>query len=189
MAGFKFRAHVEHNRLRATIGKHNFRDSQWIVGKAADVREQLIAAYRNSTETPLDLLVATPPCQGMSSSNPSRGRRKSPMAKRQEPKNSLIFEIIPITKALRPKLIVAENVRQILTLESVYKDRVGRVIDIIGEELRDEYSIFEDIVDVAKLRSSPDSQAGRRRCRKTGPDLSGRFDRKVLGSFAKTVAL
>ena len=149
MAGFKFHVQVEVDRLRARIGKHNFPGSAWLVGPVADVREQVAAEYRSATDQPLDLLVATPPCQGMSSSNPSRGRRKTPMAKRQEHQNSLILEIIPIARSLNPRLIVAENVRQILTLESEYKGREGRVVDVIRQELRDNYSIFEGIVDVA----------------------------------------
>ena len=149
IAGFKFHVQVEAEPLRAAIGKQNFPDSEWLVGPAADVREQLIRSYRSATDQPLDLLVATPPCQGMSSSNPSRGRRKTPMAKSRDQQNSLILEVIPLAKALKPKLIVAENVRQILTLESEYKGKEGRILDFIKEDLRDYYSVFEGIVDVA----------------------------------------
>ena len=149
MAGFKFHVHVEVDPLRARIGKHNFPDSAWLVGPVADVREQLVEKYQSATDQQLDLIVATPPCQGMSSSNPSRGRRKTAMAKSREIQNSLIMELIPLTKSLKPKLVVAENVRQILTLESEYKGTDGRVVDFLREELDDEYIVFEGIVDVA----------------------------------------
>ena len=188
MAGFKFHVQVEVDRLRARIGKHNFPGSAWLVGPVADVREQVAAEYRSATDQPLDLLVATPPCQGMSSSNPSRGRRKTPMAKRQEHQNSLILEIIPIARSLNPRLIVAENVRQILTLESEYKGREGRVVDVIRQELRDNYSIFEGIVDVANYGIPQTRKRGRRGCDKTRPALSTKSDGGLAGALAPTIS-
>jgi DNA (cytosine-5)-methyltransferase 1 len=47
----------------------------------------------------------------MSSSNPSRGKRQTPQAKALEDKNKLILEVIPLAQLLRPRIIVAENVR------------------------------------------------------------------------------
>ena len=55
----------------------------------------------------LDVLVATPPCQGMSVAN----HKKKDELKR----NSLVVESIKMTKIIRPKYIVFENVRAFLT--------------------------------------------------------------------------
>src|SRR5687767_10590258 len=74
-AGFRFVVHVELERNRAAIGAANFPSSEWIVGDARKVAPRVIAQYKKATHRRLDLLVATPPCQGMSSSNPSRGKR------------------------------------------------------------------------------------------------------------------
>ena len=93
-------------------------------------------------------MVATPPCQGMSSSNPSRGKRQTPRAEALEEKNRLILEVIPIAELLKPRIIVAENVRQVLTLEVEYEGTRGRIIDLLRDGLSD-YQIFPDVVNVA----------------------------------------
>jgi len=85
--------------------------------------------FTEACAQPLDLLVATPPCQGMSSSNPSRGKRRSPQAQVLQSKNSLILSLVPVALALRPRVIVAENVRQILTLPVT---RDGQTLSVAG---------------------------------------------------------
>ena len=110
MAGFRFLVRVELGQRRAAIGADNFPTSNWVVGDVRASTNQIVKAYRSSASQRLDLLVATPPCQGMSSSNPSRGKRQTPQAKALEDKNKLILEVIPLAQLLRPRIIVAENV-------------------------------------------------------------------------------
>lgn len=57
--------------------------------------------------TDLDVLIATPPCQGMSVAN----HKKKDELKR----NSLVVESIKITKQIKPKFFIFENVRAFLT--------------------------------------------------------------------------
>ena len=94
MAGFRFIVQVEVDQRRAAIGADNFPSSQWLTCDARDSGSAIAVAYRRSTTKRLDLLVATPPCQGMSSSNPSRGKRQTPQAKALEEKNRLLLEVI-----------------------------------------------------------------------------------------------
>ena len=148
MAGFRFVVQVEVDRRRAAIGADNFPKSKWITDDVCTTHEKIAEAYRAATSDPLDLLVATPPCQGMSSSNPSRGKRQTPRAEALEEKNRLILEVIPIAELLKPRIIVAENVRQVLTLEVEYEGTRGRIIDLLRDGLPD-YEIFPDVVNVA----------------------------------------
>lgn len=147
-AGFRFVVQLELNEYRAGIGRENFSGSEWIVGDIRKRWKDVITAYRRRTKRPLDLIVATPPCQGMSSSNPSRGKRSSKKATKHEERNSLILAIAPIVKKLRPRLVVAENVRQILTLHIKKRATKKRVVDLLRDKLAG-YTVFTGVVDVA----------------------------------------
>ena len=148
MAGFQFLVQVELDQRRAAIGADNFPDSKWVVGDVRSSKNEIVEAYLSATSQRLDLLVATPPCQGMSSSNPSRGKRQTPQAKALEEKNKLILEVIPLAQLLRPRIIVAENVRQVLTLNVGYDKAIGTVTDVLRNHLQ-EYDVFPGSVNVA----------------------------------------
>ena len=148
MAGFQFLVQVEVDRRRAAIGADNFPRSTWIARDVRTSSREIADAYHTATAQRLDLLVATPPCQGMSSSNPSRGKRQTPQANAQEEKNRLILEVIPVARLLKPRIIVAENVRQVLTLEVGYAGTKQKVIDVLRERLS-EYEVFSRVVNMA----------------------------------------
>ena len=84
----------------------------------------------------------------MSSSNPSRGKRQTPQAKALEEKNRLLLEVIPIAGLLKPRIIVIENVRQVLTLEVEYDGEKGTAVDLLRDHLP-EYEVFPNVVNVA----------------------------------------
>ncbi len=148
MAGFKFLVQVEADAKRSAVGAANFPDSTWltrdVIGSVDDVAE----TYESKTSRRLDLLIATPPCQGMSSSNPSRGKRRSRKAQELEAKNRLMLELIPIANRLKPRVIVAENVRPVLTLEVEYAGKTGTVVEHLRNRLPD-YEVFTEVVNVA----------------------------------------
>ena len=148
MAGFQFLVQAELDQRRAAIGADNFPASKWVVGDVRSSKNEIVEAYRSAKSQRLDLLVATPPCQGMSSSNPSRGKRQTPQAKALEEKNKLILEVIPLAQLLRPRIIVAENVRQVLTLNVGYDKAIGTVTDVLRNHLQ-EYDVFPGSVNVA----------------------------------------
>ena len=148
MAGFRFIVQVEIDQRRAAIGADNFPTSEWLTCDVRNSESEIAAAYRRSTSSRLDLLVATPPCQGMSSSNPSRGKRQTPQAKALEEKNRLLLEVIPIARLLKPRIIVIENVRQVLTLEVESDGEKGSAVHHLCNGLP-EYEVFPRIVNVA----------------------------------------
>ena len=148
LAGFGFVVQVENNQRRSAIGAENFPTSQWLTCDVRDSVNEIAAAYRQKTSGRLDLLVATPPCQGMSSSNPSRGKRQTPQANALEEKNRLLLEVIPVARQLKPRLIVIENVRQVLTLEVECDGEKVTAVDLLRGGLS-EYEVFPSIVNVA----------------------------------------
>ena len=148
MAGFQFLAQAELNSRRAAIGADNFPQSKWVVGDVRASANEIAEAYRESTSRRLDLLTSTPPCQGMSTSNPSRGKRRAPQAREIEEKNRLVLEVIPTANLLKPRIIVVENVRQALTLEVKCGDGRRKAIDVLRDGLP-EYDVFAKIVNAA----------------------------------------
>ena len=148
MAGFRFIVQVEVDEKRAANGAANFPYSTWLTRDVCGSADEIATAYHRTTSQQLDLLVATPPCQGMSSSNPSRGKRRSPRAQELEAKNRLMLEVIPVARRLKPRVIVAENVRPVLTLNVKYAGADGTVIDHIRNHLTD-YEVFPAVVNVA----------------------------------------
>lgn len=89
--------------------------------------------------TDLDVLIATPPCQGMSVANHKKGDELK--------RNSLVVESIKITKEVLPKFFVFENVRAFLT--SICTDLDGRdktIQDAITFNLGGHYNILFRVV-------------------------------------------
>ena len=87
----------------------------------------------------LDVLIATPPCQGMSVAN----HKKKDELKR----NSLVVESIKMTQQIKPKFFIFENVRTFLT--SVCTDVDGKdksIKDAIETNLSGAYNILYKIL-------------------------------------------
>ncbi len=148
MAGFRFVVQVEIDPRRAAIGRDNFPTSRWLTFDVRDHVKKITGAYHERTSRQLDLLVATPPCQGMSSSNPSRGKRRTPKARALDKKNGLLLEVIPISLLLKPRIIVIENVRQVLTLEIHSEGTSATAVRLLSNRLP-EYKFFSSIVNMA----------------------------------------
>jgi DNA (cytosine-5)-methyltransferase 1 len=147
-AGYSVVVQAELEPKRAEIGKANFPDSTWVIGDVRRRVDQIVRAYRKKEKRPLDLLVATPPCQGLSSSNPSRGKRASEGARKNARKNALLLRIIQVARRLKPRVIVAENVRQILTHAVYWNGTKRTVVEVLKRELTD-YEFWHMAVDVA----------------------------------------
>ncbi|HSY49116.1 MAG TPA: DNA cytosine methyltransferase [Thermoanaerobaculia bacterium] len=141
-AGFDFAAHVELDARRSEIGMANFPDSIWLED-ARHCHAEFIDACGAER---LDILSATPPCQGLSSSNPTRGRRRTPDEARNRSKNLLLLETIPLVSALQPRVFVVENVRQALTLP-VGIDRKS-IVETLAARLPN-YHLFQTVINVA----------------------------------------
>jgi DNA (cytosine-5)-methyltransferase 1 len=141
-AGFDFVVQAELDPRRAMIGAANFATSAWITGDVREKHADIIEACGG--ERP-DLLTATPPCQGLSSSNPTRGRRRTSDEQRNRAKNMLLLEAVKLATALKPRIFVAENVRQVLTFRVAEH---ASLVDEVESRLPG-YSVFQTVVNVA----------------------------------------
>lgn len=86
-----------------------------------------------------DVIISTPPCQGMSVANHKKKDEKN--------RNSLVIESIKITRELLPKIFIFENVRAFLTTVCTDIDGVDKPIEeAIKLNLGGHYHILCDVL-------------------------------------------
>ena len=87
----------------------------------------------------LDVLIATPPCQGMSVANHKK--------KNELGRNSLVVESINMIRRISPKFFIFENVRAFLTTTCTDLDGIDRPIrEAIEKDLEGKYNILYRVV-------------------------------------------
>ena len=106
--GYNCLATNEFIKSRLDIQRHNgigHSEQSYILG---DISTQPIQKkfFNAINGRKLDVLIATPPCQGMSVANHKKGDESK--------RNSLVVESIKICKSLEPKYFIFENVRSFL---------------------------------------------------------------------------
>jgi DNA (cytosine-5)-methyltransferase 1 len=86
-----------------------------------------------------DVVIATPPCQGMSVANHKKNNEKS--------RNSLVIESIKVTKKVLPKFFIFENVRSFLKTICTDVDGIDKTIsEAINLNLGGNYNILSKII-------------------------------------------
>ena len=87
----------------------------------------------------LDVLMATPPCQGMSTANYKKGNEIN--------RNSLVVEAIHLVEKIEPRVFIFENVRAFLTTMCVDKDDETLGIEqCILKHLGAKYNLYYKVV-------------------------------------------
>lgn len=141
-------ATVELLERRLNIQKYNnkcFFDSGYICGDLTESHTQDLVfteleKWKNSFNLKcVDVLIATPPCQGMSVANHKK--------KNELNRNSLVVESIKLTKRILPKFFVFENVRAFLKTTCTDIDGVDKPIcEAIKKNLGGKYNIIEEVI-------------------------------------------
>lgn len=94
----------------------------------------------NYNVSSIDVVIATPPCQGMSTVNYKK-------TETEQVRNSLVIEAIRIIRDIRPKIFIFENVRAFL--KTICTDVDGEdkpILDSISGNLSPEYNIAWRII-------------------------------------------
>lgn len=108
-------------------------ETKELLSKAIETNLKLI------NEKTLDVIIATPPCQGMSCLN----TKKNNEIKR----NSLVLEAINIIENYNPKFFVIENVREFLNSLCTDKDNINKKInEVIDIHLSKDYLIEKKVI-------------------------------------------
>lgn len=147
--GFECVATNELLPRRLDIQRYNKKckyDSGYICGDitAAETKEKLFSQIslweRVEHMRRVDVLVATPPCQGMSVANHKKTATEIV-------RNSLVVESIKIIKAVRPKFFVFENVPAFMKTLCTDVDGVDKPISqAIWSNLGDSYSYTDRVI-------------------------------------------
>ena len=95
----------------------------------------------------IDVVIATPPCQGMSVANHKK--------KNELKRNSLVVESILITEKILPKIFIFENVRSFLKTICTDSDNVNKPIDqAIYTHLNNNYNILSKVINLKNYGSN-----------------------------------
>lgn len=149
MNGFRCIATNELLKARINVQKANQKceyDSGYICGDITKPETHALLfkeiEYWKQKEnlTQVDVVFATPPCQGMSTVNYKKNDH-------EQVRNSLVVEAIKIIKEVHPKVFLFENVRAFMS--SVCTDISGKdmlIEDSIFSNLSDSYNIYWKVV-------------------------------------------
>ena len=128
-------------------------DSGYIVGDISDdeVKQQIyeeIEKWKRKGNDRVDVVVATPPCQGISVINHKKNTREIH-------RNSLVVESIDIVKKIKPRIFIFENVMAFQkTLCITPDERNVPIGDYIKESLGKEYIITGTILNFMNYGSN-----------------------------------
>ena len=151
-AGFSFEAMAEIDARRLSIAALNHPDVAYVPGDLRETWPLVVAAYHERVgPEPPALLVACPPCQGMSSARSARGHVNDPDAGSRDPRNLLVVVIAETVRALQPRAVVIENVEAFLT-RKVRHPMTGVAVsgaNYLIETLGDEYISYPLLADLS----------------------------------------
>lgn len=119
---------------RARFYKHLYPNVNMICGDITD-KDVFDSVINEAVNKKVDMLIATPPCQGMSCAG-----RKDP----KDPRNSLIFYAVEAIKKIKPRFVIIENVPMQQHTQILYKDEYIFIPDYIERELGEIYRINEN---------------------------------------------
>lgn len=129
----------EIDKKRVEFYRYVYPETKMIQG---DITEKMIfnAIVEASKQEDVDILLATPPCQGMSTAG-----KKDP----NDHRNKLITYAIDAINKINPKFIFLENVPQQLRTKIEYKNGMTLIPEYIKCELSERYNIKNKIINCA----------------------------------------
>ncbi|HBV23511.1 MAG TPA: DNA cytosine methyltransferase [Jeotgalicoccus sp.] len=121
---------------RAKLYNEIYPETKMIIG---DIKDKLVfdSIVKESIEENIDIIMATPPCQGMS----TVGTKK-----KDDDRNTLILPVLEMIKTIKPKHVFLENVPGFLKTEILVNEKWILIIDLIKEVLSQEYHIEVNIL-------------------------------------------
>ena len=117
---------------------------QYICGDLSldTTQSKVIDVVKSSLGTrKLDVVMATPPCQGISLANHKKNQKDIE-------RNSLVIDALTIIKTLSPKVFLLENVRCFLQTACLYQDEVVSIKDAIYKNLAELYDISSNVINL-----------------------------------------
>lgn len=114
---------------RAKFHKHLYPNCKMIVGDITDkcIKKDIVDS---AIAAKCDFVIATPPCQGMSSAG---------LQKKDDVRNSLIIDAVEIIKKINPKFVILENVPEQLQTSILVNGERILIPDYLKKELGAKY--------------------------------------------------
>jgi DNA (cytosine-5)-methyltransferase 1 len=120
---------IDFNKIACTTYKYNFSKANVICGDITEID------VKDTGFDEIDIIVGGPPCQGFSALN-----RQQKLE--DDPRNKLFFQFLRFVKELKPKAIMIENVRQILTQKDGYaRKQICSLLEEMGYNV--DYKILD----------------------------------------------
>lgn len=135
MAGFDIIGGVDFNKDAIDTFNQNFTNAK---GLYVDILNLTTYDIKNNfgNLNSIDVIIGGPPCQGFSAANRNKVNN--------DPRNKLFFEFVKFVDLIKPKVVVIENVRGIITENNGYaKDRIYEIFTKRG------YNVSHKILDAS----------------------------------------
>lgn len=123
---------------RAEIYKYRFPTTDVVIGDIKKKKEELI---NKGNDNKVELLIATPPCQGMS----NIGKRDY----EGDERNFLIFDVFDIIDGILPNYVFIENVPKFLDMYYPFQGDILILTDILHKKYGEKYEIKYDVYDAS----------------------------------------
>lgn len=124
-------------KRRAELYSRIYPETEMING---DINDDTIfnTVIKECLERNVEIVIATPPCQGASSAGQLR---------EDDDRNRLILPVINLVKRVKPKYIFIENVPNYLNISITIDDKEVKIPDLLQSELSGEYHISINTID------------------------------------------
>lgn len=125
LAGYSIVGGVDFNEPAIRTYNKNFPEAKGICCDLLNMDQNMIIEEFGDLKD-IDVIIGGPPCQGFSAAN----RYK---IEGEDPRNKLFFEFVKFVDLAKPKVVVIENVRGIVTNNKGYaKDRIYEIFESRG---------------------------------------------------------
>ena len=149
-AGFNFIVMAELEAKRAEVCGYNHPNAKIIQGDLRDTWVDVVSTYKNQYSKSPELLTACPPCQGLSSARGKRGHFQDADSGSKDDRNLLVTIVCDIVNAIKPKILVLENVPEFLS-RKVYHPKnksTTTAAQILLENVKNKYFVFPVLLDL-----------------------------------------
>jgi DNA (cytosine-5)-methyltransferase 1 len=129
----------EIDKKRADFYQSVYPKTKMICGDITNI-EVFNQIVSDSKSLNIDFIMATPPCQGMSTA----GKQKI-----NDERNELIYYAVKLIEIIKPKFVLIENIPQQLNTKIIVENESILIPNYIRKTLSEEYNIVNQIVNVA----------------------------------------
>jgi DNA (cytosine-5)-methyltransferase 1 len=149
-SGFYFHTFAETDQRRCKIIKNNFHNTNIIEGDLRENWREVIESYQEHTSERLSLLAASPPCQSLTTATQKKEKHPWKSEIHDDYRNHL-YQIVPIVaQNLQPKVVVVENVPEILVTHIKNDDdaSTNTIAEALGKSMTS-YHLYAALLQMA----------------------------------------